>query len=325
MAAQTKALWLGIFVTGGIVIAVGVLIWLGASHWFKETHTYVTYFDSTVQGLTLDAAVKFRGIQVGRVQDIRVAPDGNLIETVMELDPVMVVTDSLRAKVELTGITGMKYIELDYVGPEKQLMHPKLTFKPPHPVIPSTPGGFEEISQALKNLYDKIWAIDTEGISVRVKQFFEAATLTAAAADSFLADTNLTAWAHTLNRAALRLDSILNEMDAGYYDSEIQASLNEIHQGTQNFNRMFASLEKQASSMKADVKLDSVYQNLNLLITTTTDFLSRFHYQSAQLLTNVSSAVTSLNEAIARLDELMISMETYPSNVLYTAPPPKEK
>jgi ABC-type transporter Mla subunit MlaD len=94
----------------GLVLVVAVLIYLGATNWMKAKVIYLTYFDTTVQGLNLDAPVKFRGVQVGRVKKIAVAPDGNLVEVMMELDPVIAVTDSLRAKLELTGITGMRYI-----------------------------------------------------------------------------------------------------------------------------------------------------------------------------------------------------------------------
>ncbi len=325
MTRQTKAFWLGLFMLGGMVIGLGVLIWLGASNWFRETHSYVTYFDYTVQGLTMDAAVKFRGVQVGRVQDIRVAPDGRLIETVMELEPVFVVTDSLRAKVELTGITGMKYIELDYVGPEKQRLHPELSFEPPHPVIPSYFGGFEEIGQALRDVYDKIMIIDTEGISYRTKTFLEAVTSTAVNADSLLADTSLTSWAVALHRTTGKLDSMLGELDVAYYDEEVEKALRELSQGAKHFNQTFAALEKQAEGMNVDVKLDSIADNLNNLIVATTEFLGRFQYQSAQVLIDVSTAVSALNKSIVQLDEMMISMETYPSKILYTGPPPKEK
>ena len=58
---------LGAFVLGGIALAFAVLVWLGAGDWNRKTRTIVTYFDESVQGLEVGAALKFRGVPVGTV------------------------------------------------------------------------------------------------------------------------------------------------------------------------------------------------------------------------------------------------------------------
>jgi len=325
MATQKSAFLVGIFVIGGTIIALATLIWLGASDWFAQTVTYATYIDYTVQGLNVDADVKFRGVRVGRVKDIGVAPDGKLIEVLMELESDLAVEDSMRAKVELAGITGMKYIELNYVGPEKQLLHPELTFETEYPVIPSYPAGFEEIEQALRDVYDKIMSIDTEGISFRTKGFLNAATGAAVTFDSLLADEGFTAWTRRLDNNLIMVDSMLSELDLGYYDSEIMNTLAELREGAAHFNAFFTSLERQADGLQVDAKLDSTFRNLNAMIIISTDCMARFQYQSTEAMNTIRTAVLSLNESIAQINALLISLEAYPSSILYTAPPPKEK
>ena len=66
---------LGLFVTGGFLILAMVLIWVGASNFFEKGKKYVSYFSESVQGLQKDSEVKFRGVKVGRVEDIFIAPD----------------------------------------------------------------------------------------------------------------------------------------------------------------------------------------------------------------------------------------------------------
>lgn len=325
MATQKNAFLIGLFVILGSAIFIAALIWLGASNWFAKTMIYASYFDYTVQGLTMDAEVKFRGVRVGRVKEIGVAPDGNLIEVIMELDLALDVSDSMRAKVELAGITGMKYIELDFVGPEKQLLHPKLNFKPIYPVIPSYPGGFEEIEQALRDIYDKIISIDTEGISFNTKRFLTTATDAAGTLDSLLADEGFTAWTRRLDNNLVKVDSMLSELNMDEYDAEMMNTLAELRKGARHFNDFFQSLEQQAEGMRADVKLDSIYYNLNIMLYATTEMMRNFHYQSTEVLTSINTVVIALNETLAQMNAMLMSMDMYPASIFYSAPPPKEK
>ncbi len=306
---------------GGMIIALVALIWLGAKNWFQEMTPYATYFDTSVQGLNPDADVKFRGVKVGRVKEIRVAPDGELIEVVMSLESGLRVSDSLRAKVELAGITGMKYVALDKVDGEKLLMHPDLNFTPRYPVIPSYPGGFEEIGQALKDIYNKIIEIDTGGISVRLKKLLDSAAVSAEYANRLLQDPDFTGWAQSVNRTAQDVDAAIQQLDFAFYDAEIRRTLAEFRQGAENFNQFTFALGRQASGME----LDSLARNLNTLVITSADILVRLNYQSNQILVGVNHTMESLTQVIFQLNELMEVLESYPSNFLYTAPPPREK
>lgn|GEM_PF-134497 len=332
MSERTKPFVIGLFFIVGTAIGIGGLIWLGSSKWFKETQTFVTYFDYTVQGLNLDAPVKFRGVQVGRVKDINVAPDGVLIEVVMELNPVLDVSDSLRAGLELTGITGLRYIELDVAGPEQLEMHPTLKFNPPYRVIPSQPGGFEEIEQALRdvydkfsNVYEKIRVIDTQGISDRSKFLLESGAQMTQAADSLLRDRSLTAWTRKLGGTIDGVDSSLKHLDFAYYDEEAAKALQDIRSGAQRFDRLMAELENQAGGLKVDERMTQTFNLLNDLILSSSEVINRFNYNSAQLMSSVGATLTALNQTIAELNSLVTSMEAYPSNVFYAAPPPEEK
>ena len=74
MASQKTKFALGLFVTCGIGMVFLAVIWLGMSRYFKKGHYYATYFNESVQGLDVDSPVKYRGVSVGRVERIVVAP-----------------------------------------------------------------------------------------------------------------------------------------------------------------------------------------------------------------------------------------------------------
>ena len=95
-----------------------------------------------MQGLDPGAAVKFRGVPAGRVERIGIAPDGDLIEVVMSMrlaaSPSASLNDpSLRAQLQLSGITGLRYVEIDRHTGDALESSPKLTLRaavPAHPV-----------------------------------------------------------------------------------------------------------------------------------------------------------------------------------------------
>ena len=53
---------------------------LGARSLQKEVGRYVSYFDESVQGLDVGSPVKFRGVTIGTVGGIDVAPDHRHVE-----------------------------------------------------------------------------------------------------------------------------------------------------------------------------------------------------------------------------------------------------
>ncbi|MBU4233457.1 MAG: MCE family protein, partial [Proteobacteria bacterium] len=86
MARQKTNLIIGLFVILGVLMGVVAIIWVGATSYFQKGATYVSYFDESVHGLQLNSAVKFRGVDVGLVESIRVAPDNRNIGVVMKIN-----------------------------------------------------------------------------------------------------------------------------------------------------------------------------------------------------------------------------------------------
>jgi phospholipid/cholesterol/gamma-HCH transport system substrate-binding protein len=78
---------LGLFALIGAGCAVVLVFGLGMSATHRSTIRYETFFDESVQGLELGAPVKYRGIVVGNVENIAVAPDRRLVDVTLGVDP----------------------------------------------------------------------------------------------------------------------------------------------------------------------------------------------------------------------------------------------
>lgn len=164
---------LGIFVTGGFLILAAILIWIGASQYFERGKKYISYFEESVQGLEKDSEVKFRGVKVGRVDDIMIAPDNRKVGVIMLINLDFDPSRDCIAQLELTGITGVMFVNLIPRDPEKPYVPPELTFISKYPVIPSQPSQIKRILTGIDEVIANLKEIDTKGISQEAKATFQ--------------------------------------------------------------------------------------------------------------------------------------------------------
>jgi phospholipid/cholesterol/gamma-HCH transport system substrate-binding protein len=164
LATQANKFRVGLFIILGFLLLNGVLIWLGASQLFQESKTYVTYFEESVQGLDVGSAVKYRGVPLGRVSAIRLAPDRRLVEATMEIESEFQVHPAMRAKLASSAITGSAFLEIGYPSPSGAREPPQLTFPAPENYIPSTPSFLTDVMTSLGNLLATVQCLDLPGL-----------------------------------------------------------------------------------------------------------------------------------------------------------------
>ncbi len=161
MARKTSKFTVGLFVIVGFIIAAVAIIWMGATQYFQKGDVYVTYFDESVQGLQKDSEVKYRGVTIGRVEEIRIAPDNRLIAVIMNIDLKEETVKNLVAQLQLTGITGLMFVNLNIREPEDEQYIPKIDFASEYPVIPSKPSDIKRLFASAEIIVNKIkdWTI----------------------------------------------------------------------------------------------------------------------------------------------------------------------
>ena len=143
----------GLFVTLlGTALLAGVL-WLSRTDYRGVYDRYYTYMTESVTGLSTDSAVKYRGVDVGRVKEIVLNPK-NPEEVRIALDLVRgtpVKADTV-ALLETQGLTGIATVNL--TGGSRDA--PFLTVKPgaEFPVIKSRPSFFSRLDNALSRVLD---------------------------------------------------------------------------------------------------------------------------------------------------------------------------
>ena len=169
MAAPTNHWKLGLFVLVGVVMVIATAGLLGTLSLSKETGRYVSYFDESVQGLEVGSPIKFRGVTIGTVGKIDVAPDHRHVEVTSELGKEVLSrlgldvaqglvksgapkkleqASDLRVQLASSGLTGVKFLQLDFFTVADH-PGPVLPFSIPKNYIPATPSTMKDLENSL--------------------------------------------------------------------------------------------------------------------------------------------------------------------------------
>lgn len=155
MKNETPYILMGLFVlTLGTALIAGVL-WLGTGGSGRDYPLYTVYMAESVAGLSRDGAVKYRGVNVGRIRAIGLAPNNpELVELVLEIEPGTPIKQDTVATLEAQGLTGLAYINL--LGGSQAA--PPLTAQrgEPYPVIRSRPSIWGRLDQSVGELVDNL-------------------------------------------------------------------------------------------------------------------------------------------------------------------------
>ncbi len=173
MAKQTRKYFVvGLFVTLAFLLTAAAIVWINASKYFEKGTRYVTFFNESVQGLSKDSEVKYQGVTVGRVEEIRIAPDNKTVAVIMMINLKDNLPEKVVAQLNMAGITGLVFINLvPRISGEPDLS-PKITFATEYPVIPSKPS---EISQILTGVKEIVESVNKGDLEKTIKEFREAA------------------------------------------------------------------------------------------------------------------------------------------------------
>jgi phospholipid/cholesterol/gamma-HCH transport system substrate-binding protein len=321
MARKTSKFMIGLFVTIGLLIGMVAVVWLGASKYFEKGKTYVTYFDESVQGLQLDSAVKYRGVEAGRVERIRVAPDNRLIEVVMKINLRGKLEREQVAQLKAAGITGIVFVELDRKEPDKPDLSPRITFTSEYPVISSKPSDIKQLLTGIDNVIQSLNKIDTQGISDQIKSTLKVLESTVASVNSVVRSVEKTIGAGNLEEAISEVKNTLLKVQNFVTDvqKELQA-LNLGKTGT-NIENSTARLDKILSSGEVEAILGEVKgaaKKMNQLV-------EGLDKRSLEITNNIKATSDNLKRASESLEMLIDRVYASPSDLLYGQPPPRRR
>lgn len=290
---------LGLFIILAAVIFFAALFILGTMDRFKEKAHLSTLVLESVQGLSVGSSVKYQGVPIGKVCEIMIYPSDNVIRIDMEINiskfkvqqpgyaPATIsveefdekiakaVEDGLRCRMELEGITGGKYIELQSDKDAAPSAYDLSEFGLEYTYVPSQPSLISDLRGSVTSILAKLESIDYKGISDR---------------------TNAV------------LDSINERVNSPKFDETIDnvnAMVNEARKSIEN-------LEKLTGSDVKD-KIDAISKNINTAVNAVESLTKSVEteiksIEFAQISENLRSFLSTAIRTSKTLDETLFNV-----------------
>ncbi|MCK9376706.1 MAG: MlaD family protein [Syntrophobacterales bacterium] len=294
MAKKSTNLILGAFVILGVVLGVIAVIWVGATSYFQKGETYISYFDESVQGLQMDSSVKFRGVDVGRVEQIKVAPDNRLIGVVMKINMQNNLQKRAIAQLKAAGITGIMFVDLDLRKPGEPDLSPKIDFPSEFPIIPTRPSEIQRLMTGINDIVQKFNDIDAKGISNQL-------IATTKAMEDFLKGKEMASIMTRLNASAGNLERLTGRADKVLADSKLDQTLAEARESLKNARTMLATVNDQILAMQLPATLG----------------------KTRDITRELQATSTTLRQSSETMEQLLQRLYNRPSDLLFGKPPKK--
>ena len=255
---------IGMFVVGSFALVIVAIVVVGSGNLFKKPVRFVCMFQGNVNGLRIGAPVKFKGVQIGTVEQIRLVlspSEGELksditdmhIPVIIGIDREMItergatgmalspggfesmISRGLSAQLEAESLlTGLLYVDLD-LRPNSQLNLSLVPGGGGLREIPTVPTTMEAIQQHATEALAKL---DTIDLNALVSSFTQAAN----SIKEMTSDPAVRRTLESLPRTLASLDKTLTSMRAA------------IQNINQEVDPMSASFHKSSEELNATLK-----------------------------------------------------------------------
>jgi len=189
MRGSAIYLRVGLLIVAGVALLVALIWFLGGGQ-IRHGTVFESYFSESVQGLEVGAAVKYRGVTIGRVTALGLVSaeygeDESIdrerqtyrlvfVRYIVDIarigrmpDTKTAVDLGLRIRLASQGITGLTYLEADFVDPAR---YPALDvpWTPKDEYIPSMPSTLTQVQDAAQQFLARLNRVDIDVLSAQL-------------------------------------------------------------------------------------------------------------------------------------------------------------
>lgn len=209
MVTRAQKIRLGIFIVISITV---ILIAVGTLSYDRIFDTkdiyYISYEDVSVSGLDIGSQVKYLGLNVGNVRNIKIDPkDINRIIVMVAIERDTPIKEDVRAEISSIGITGLKQIELRGGTVESDMLAPGGYIQPGKSLTEDITGRAEVITEKIELVLNNL--IEFSGIENqnRIFSFFDESVNTVQKVSEVLDENR-----ERMERTMANLDTLVVEL-----------------------------------------------------------------------------------------------------------------
>lgn len=323
MSSRANYFKIGLFVLSAAIIAVAGLIVFGSRSFWQEKIYAESYFEQSVQGLDVGSPVKFRGVQIGRVESIGLvsaayatrqryvlvrfslyrdafgAPDQARLADFIEEE----VARGLRIRLAFPGVTGTAYLETDYVD-EPRPTAPLIDWQPMYPFLPSMPSTIARYSEAIDGILKNIDQIDLQRLGSGLDQVLSAVSELLESGQAEEIGHQTLGLITDLRSTARRLDRLLADTE-----DPLGEALQRLPETIRKYDQLATRLNTLAGDLpEATVPLGATLQQFNALL--------------AREQPKIGAILSNLQQVAENLREMTDDGRLHPARMFFGAPPP---
>lgn len=303
MEREANYITVGAFVLLVIALGTWFVVWYTDAQDRRDYERYEIYFQGSVSGLSRGSPVRYLGVDVGRVADMRIDPRAaDRVQIIADIDEDAPISDQTVASLSLQGVTGLLYIDLERNRGDKPVM-PRVPSER-YPVIGTRQSNFDLLIGSLPDAMSA--AAD---LATRMSKVFN--------------DTNIEAVSATLANVKEASD-------------DLPAILKQVKTLTADLNRTAAEIEAAASAVRdvtegagpdfkaAVARIHVVMDNL----ATTSARLDKFVAENETNITRFSDQglvefqqlIRESRQTAAEFRDLARTLRQEPSSLIYEPP-----
>lgn len=339
MSKRANPTMIGGFVIGAVVLLVVGVMLFGGGKLFQATQDFRMYFFENVNGLSVGAPVKFKGVEVGSVVSIQLVPnpESSSGQTKDRDTPIGVVVevsrDKLVTKSRLTGdidvrqsvnvainaglraqlqteslVTGVLYIEFVFRDAEPPNFYEPTAFDAEIPEIPTIPSAGEQFRESAKKLMERLDKADIEGMINNIRDAAGSVNELARSAEVKDSIASLDATLKELRTAATKIDPVLESIKAVTdkavgVEADLQATLTTAREALEKAKDVFAKLDAKIEPLVASIQ--AAADDAGLTMQSARQTLapeSPLIYDARTMLTQLGETLRSLQILLELLD-----------------------
>ena len=293
----------GAFVLLVIAMAGLFVYWYTDAREHRDFTRYEVYFDGSVSGLTRGAAVRYLGVDVGRVVAMHIdSRNASRVQVIVDIDSVTPVSEESVAELSQQGLTGVLFIDLLRNAANKRLLETVPSER--YPVIRSSKSNIDLLLASLPEMVGR--ASDVLG---RFQLLLDADNIRSITH----AFTNLDATTENLPGTIKDLHALI----ANLHDTsdEVRATAASVRGVTDAAGPQLHDALERVTAVTAH--LSSATDNLDQLIRENRGDVRAFTRES---LPQVERLLGDSRAAVAEVRELAHSLRENPSQLLFEKP-----
>lgn len=331
---------LGLFVISSLILGLVLLFLFGWSEALETKVSVYTYFDESVQGLEIGSPVKYRGVTIGRVKRIAIR-DNKLIRVEMDIMPESFDSQDLqtsdrnpdfdqknlkqsiydflareiplgmRCHLEFAGITGLKFIEINYFDKNEDLDLVLEDIRNPG-YIPSHKSLITDTLSNVHKTIEKISNVDFEGLVSSLQKTFSTFNNLLEEKDMQEIIPSLKNTSQQIEKLTATLSETITAESINTLTAELSTAFQSLEEAAETIQNEVKKAELNRLSKDISEKSEKIADGIN----SGTGSLKTASNEIVSLRTDIAQSLGELNTTLQTLRELILTLEEDPSSIL---------